>query len=267
MIKKGWCGPCHQRCGLLIELQDGKAIRVLGDKGHPVSKGFTCERGRMILEHLYHKDRVNFPLKRVGSRGSGNFRRIGWAEALDEIAERLENLKARFGPETLAFAHGTYRTYGWPLKRFFNTFGSPNITGAQYICRCPSWIVEWATLGGPVFPDLDRTRLVVLFGAHPKDSCPHPFFSGLMHAKKRGAKLIVIDPMYTDSVQPGMIHAEHGWWFPERPSGWPELSGAFLSNCNNLTSDAPGFVSPEIGSWPLSALNCKIQKIEEGTLI
>lgn len=211
MITRGWCGPCHQRCGLLIDIQGGRAIRVKGDRRHPISKGFTCERGRTILDHLYHKDRVNFPLERVGSRGSGHFKTIGWPEALDGIAERLEALRARFGPETLAFAHGTYRTYGWPVKRFFNLFGSPNITGAQYICRCPSWTVEWATLGGPVFPDLERTNLIVLFGAHPKDSCPHPFFSGLVHAKKRGAKLIVVDPMQNEEARMADI------WLPIRP--------------------------------------------------
>jgi len=118
---------------------------VAGDKDHPLSRGFTCARGRMILEHLYHKDRINYPLKRKGEQGKNEWQRISWQQALDEIAEKLNDLKEKYGAETLAFSHGTYRTYGWPLKRFFNLFGSPNIMGAQNVCRCPGWTIEWAT--------------------------------------------------------------------------------------------------------------------------
>src|SRR3989304_7453105 len=132
--KRGWCGPCHQRCGLLIKFDNGRASSVRGDHDHPISKGFMCEKGGLILEHLYHKDRVNYPLKRIGERGSNRWEKISWIEALDNIADRLGVIKEKYGAESLVYSHGTYRTYGWPIKRFLNLFGSPNIMGATSIC-------------------------------------------------------------------------------------------------------------------------------------
>jgi len=110
MERRGWCGPCHQRCGLLVKLEHGKAVSVKGDDRHPISKGFICKRGRLILEHLYHKDRVNYPLKRVGERGENIWKRVSWSEAMDEIADRLGNIREKYGAESLVFSHGTYRT-------------------------------------------------------------------------------------------------------------------------------------------------------------
>ena len=210
-ITKGWCGPCHHRCGVEVSLEKEKVINITGDKNHPLSRGFMCARGKTLLEHLYHKDRVNFPLKRAGGRGENRWERISWKQALDEIAEKLSYLKEKYGSETLAFAHGTYRTYGWPVKRFFNLFGSPNIMGAQNICRCPGWILEWTTMGGPLFPDMRNTKLIILCGSHFKESSPHPGYSGLVSAKKNGAKLIVIDPMKNDEAELADI------WLPIQP--------------------------------------------------
>jgi len=102
-VSRGWCGPCHHRCGLKIDFDGDKAIKVTGDKEHPLSRGFICARGRTILEHLYHKDRVNFPLKRKGERGKNEWIRISWDQALDEISEKLQHLKDKYGSETLAF--------------------------------------------------------------------------------------------------------------------------------------------------------------------
>lgn len=211
MEKRGWCGPCHHRCGLKLKIQNGKIVSVRGDEEHPFSLGFMCKRGKTILEHLYHESRLNYPLKRIGDRGTNEWRRVSWVEALDEISDRLARIREEYGPESLVFSHGTYRTYGWPIKRFFNLFGSPNIMGAQSICRCPSWIVEWATYGSPCFPDIRNTSLIVLFGSHPKDSAPHPLWAGIKRAKERGVKLIVADPVRSDEAELADI------WLPLRP--------------------------------------------------
>jgi anaerobic selenocysteine-containing dehydrogenase len=211
MVVKGWCGPCHQRCGLNVNIDGGTAITIDGDRDHPISRGFTCARGRTILEHLYHKDRLNYPLKRQGDRGKNQWLQITWQQALDEIATKLNRLKEIYGAETLAFSHGTYRTYGWPLKRFFNLFGSPNIMGAQSVCRCPGWTIEWSTFGGPLFPDFENTKLIMLCGSHFKESCPHPAWTGLIKAKQKGTKIIVVDPVKNEEAKIADI------WLPIRP--------------------------------------------------
>jgi len=211
MEKRGWCGPCHHRCGLKLKIENEKVVSVRGDEDHPMSRGFMCSRGQTILEHLYHDSRLNYPLKRTGDRGTNEWKRVSWEEALDEISEKLGKIREKYGAESLVFSHGTYRTYGWPIKRFFNLFGSPNIMGTQSICRCPSWIVEWTTYGGPCFPDVRNTSLIVLFGSHPKDSCPHPAWTGIKRAKEGGVKLIVADPMRNAEAELADI------WLPLRP--------------------------------------------------
>ena len=163
-IKKTWCGLCHPRCGTLLEFEGDRAIRVKGDPDNPFNRGRICQRGSLMLEHLYHKDRLNFPLKREGGKGEGKWKRITWDTGMDEVAQKLILLKDTYGPETLAFSHGTYRTYHWDGKRFFNLFGSPNMTGANHICMCPTHIVDWATYGSFAFGDLINAALIVVWG-------------------------------------------------------------------------------------------------------
>jgi len=67
--------------------------------------------------------------------------------------------------------------------------------GAQNICRCPGWIIEWTTMGGPLFADMTNSKLIILCGSHYKESSPHPGWEALIKAKQNGAKLVVVDPM------------------------------------------------------------------------
>src|SRR5512136_1787686 len=152
-VRKGWCGPCHLRCGMLVQFENGRAIGVQGDPANPVNRGALCRRGQLILEHLYNPARLNYPLKRAGRRGEGKWQKLTWDQAMDEIADKLGALRDRYGAETLAFSRGTHRTYGWAMKRFLNLFGSPNMTGANIICMCPSHAVEWSTYGSFAIQD------------------------------------------------------------------------------------------------------------------
>jgi anaerobic selenocysteine-containing dehydrogenase len=198
-IRRGWCGPCHDRCGLRIHLENGIAKKVTGDPEHP-SRGFLCDRGALILEHLYHPDRLNFPLKRVGERGEGKWERISWDQALDEIAENLKEIKKKHGPEALANSSGTDRTYRLDMVRFFNLYGSPNRCGAQQICWCPSETVEVSIWGSMTFSDIFNASCIVLWGFGPGESKPIDW-STLLMAKKRGTKFIVVDPRFTKDAR------------------------------------------------------------------
>ena len=210
-VRRGWCGPCHRRCGLLVHFDGNKAIKIEGDPEHPVNRGAMCERGRLILEHLYHPDRLNYPLKRSDGKGQGRWQRITWDQALDEIARKLMVIKDEAGPEALAFSSGTYRTYGWARKRFYNLFGSPNVTGGSQICMCPSHTIEWSTYGFFARGDVRNANLVVVWGFQPSNSYPIPDWIDLVRAKKSGTKLIVIDPRRTNLAS----KADH--WVQLRP--------------------------------------------------
>lgn len=200
-VRKGWCGPCHTRCGLLMYFEGDRAVKVEGDPEHPVNRGAICERGRLILEHLYHPDRLNYPFKRIGGRGQGRWQQVTWHQALDEIAKKLTAIKDEAGPEALAFSEGTYRTYGWARRRFYNLFGSPNLTGANQICFCPLHTVEWSTYGFMSRGDVRNTDCVVVWGFQPSESQLIPGWRDLVEAKKRRAKLIVVDPRRTREAE------------------------------------------------------------------
>ncbi|MCP3177229.1 molybdopterin-dependent oxidoreductase [Desulfuromonas sp. KJ2020] len=194
-IRKSYCGLCHPRCGTLLHIENNKVVKVTGDPDHPISRGAICERGRLMVEHLYHPQRLNYPLKRVGKKGEGHWQRISWDQALDEVAEKLASLKEKHGAETLAFTHGTKRTYHWDCRRFFNLFGSPNTCGVNTICMCPSYATEYATYGGMIMgSEVMGARCVVLWGNNASNSSPLYLSAHLAKARKNGAKLIVIDP-------------------------------------------------------------------------
>jgi len=193
-----------------MEIEGGRAVSVRGDTDHPVTKGFICSRGRLMIDHLYHPDRINYPLKRKGERGSGQWQQIGWDQALDEVTSKLEALRGEHGAETLAFTHGTKRTLHWDERRFFNLFGSPNICGANNVCMCPSQAVEYATCGGFSFGDVRQTKCLVLWGHGPSQSNP-ALFGAISRAKKNGARLIVVDPRRIQEAEMADI------WLPIRP--------------------------------------------------
>jgi anaerobic selenocysteine-containing dehydrogenase len=81
---------CPDTCGLVTEVADGRAIKLGGNPNHPVTQGWLCTKVRPYLDFVYHPDRLTHPLRRVGPKGSGQWTRISWAEALAEIAERWQ---------------------------------------------------------------------------------------------------------------------------------------------------------------------------------
>ena len=200
-FRRTYCGLCHPRCGLRFEMENGRAVKVTGDPEHPITRGRICGRGKLMLEHVYHPDRLNYPLKRKGERGAGKWEKITWEQALDEVAQKLSSLRDKYGAETLAFSHGTKRTYHWDERRFYNLFGSPNIFGANNVCMCPSQAVEYATYGGFAWSDVMRTKCVVLWGHAPSQSDPIGLYPNILAAKKNGAQLIVVDPRRIPEAQ------------------------------------------------------------------
>ncbi|MBU2498175.1 MAG: molybdopterin-dependent oxidoreductase [Proteobacteria bacterium] len=133
-VKKAVCLWCHSRCRVLVHSENGKLIKIEEDRSDPrVDQIYPATRGCRRLagakEYVYHPDRVKFPLKRKGSRGGNKWERIPWEQALDEIAQKLKELRDEYGPETLMTTSGTDRSNAWTVMRFMNLFGSPNYTG------------------------------------------------------------------------------------------------------------------------------------------
>jgi anaerobic selenocysteine-containing dehydrogenase len=130
----------------------------------------------------------------MGERGEGKWQQVSWDQAQDEVAQKLGKLKDEYGPETLAFTHGTHRTYHWDGRRFFNLFGSPNMCGANNVCMCPTHAVDYATYGGFVHGDLRNTKCLVLWGSAPSKSNVILQFPAIQARREAGMKMIVVDP-------------------------------------------------------------------------
>ena len=203
-IKPTVCFWCKAECGLLAHVNNSELIKLEEDpdwpiKCYPPTKG--CVRRKAAVEYFYHPGRLNYPLKRVGERGEGKWQRISWQYALDEIANKLAELKDNYGPETLAASGGTARTHDEYRARFFNLFGSPNLLGQERICFGPRSIVADAVVG--MFPNYavsKDTNCILLLGAEPLTARPMAA-KAILEAKKRGARMIVVDPCQTHSAR------------------------------------------------------------------
>jgi anaerobic selenocysteine-containing dehydrogenase len=198
------CQACHCNCGVIVHLENGRVTKVTGDPGHPMNRGFICVKGRAQPELLYHPDRLKYPVRRAGERGEGKWQRISWDEALDEISERLREVKEKYGAESIAIMTGTGPRTGNNMAHVYTLLlGTPNrISVDNHICFAPSTMAERCTYGGmttmmEIGPDYPNADCIVVWGGNPLASHP-PRGEEIVQAKrKRGAKLIVIDPRRT----------------------------------------------------------------------
>lgn len=204
-VKRASCFLCHLNCGVLCTKENGRVVKIEGDPDNPHNEGYVCSR----LEHdrwkdfEYNPNRLKRPLKRVGERGSGQWEEITWDQAFDEMAERLADLRDKYGAETLCFLEGTYRTQSNLHYKFTNLFGTPNTGGNGTICYSSDMWLEPCTYGGFCSDKSDwkRADLVVLWGRNPAASELLNWQWTLRNMQERGAKLIVIDPRFCEVAQ------------------------------------------------------------------
>ena len=215
---------CECRCALRFHVVDDEVAWVetdnTGDDTYGDHQLRACQRGRSIRRWINHPDRLTVPLKRVGKRGEGKFEEISWDEALDTIAESYKKVLDEYGPEAVLVQYATgvqdsnIRNF---VKRlacinggFLKTYGS--YSSAQ-IGQALPWLYGGREANGT--SDVANSKLVVLFGdnsCETKMSGGGPTYHYMMGLEKSGAKVIVIDPRYTDTAA---VHADQ--WIPVRP--------------------------------------------------
>jgi len=186
---------------MLVTVEDGVARKIQGDPSMPFTEGTLCTKVAHYLERTYAPDRLLYPQKRVGKKGEGKFKRISWDEALDEIAARLKALD----PETIlpcsyAGTMGMVQ-YSSMDRRFFHRLGASLLD--RTLCSSAGKQGLKATLGGSVGMDperFDEAKLIILWGANPIVSNLH-LWSRVQDAKRRGAKVVAIDPYRSLSAE------------------------------------------------------------------
>ena len=202
-VKRSICAMCAYNCGILVYVKNDKILKIAGNPDNPVSRGFVCKRMSSAIQWLYQTGQLTYPLKRVGKRGENKWAKISYEEALDEIAEKLKELKEKHGAHTLAVSEGTLRyAEFWMRARFMNLFGSPNTFHPGVVCGLNRETIGAAIAGFRVNAkgaDVLRARCLVIQASNPRG------FSPKMAQQLRMIKeldpgrllLIVIDPRDT----------------------------------------------------------------------
>src|ERR1700675_3003443 len=211
-LVRGACPhDCPDTCALHVTVENGRAIKVEGDPEHPTTNGVLCTKVARYLERTYSDARVLHPLQRVGKKGDGRFRRISWDEALDTIATRFTKIAASpDGPQAiLPYSYaGTMGLlqYGSMDRRFFHQLGASLLD--RTICSAAGKAGYIATVGAAIGIDMEEfenARLILIGGSSPIVSNLH-LWSRIQEAKRRGAKLIAIDPYRSQTAEKCHLH-------------------------------------------------------------
>ncbi|MEN8894133.1 molybdopterin oxidoreductase family protein [Planktotalea arctica] len=197
-VRKTTCYMCACRCGINVHMKEGKVAYIEGNKDHPVNKGVLCAKGSAGIMQVNAPSRLKAPLKRVGSRGSGEFEEISWEEALTIATDWLAPIRAE-NPEKLAFFTGRDQSQSF-TSFWAQHFGTPNYAAHGGFCSVNMAAAGIYTMGGAFWefgqPDWDHTKLFMLFGV-AEDHDSNPIKMGIGKIKARGARVIGVNPIRT----------------------------------------------------------------------
>lgn len=240
---------CPDTCAMRVTVEAGRVVKVQGDPEHPTTHGALCQKVSRYAERTYHPERVLRPRKRIGPKGSGRFVEVSWDDALDDIARRLRAIAARDPQAIVPYSYaGTMGlVQGESMAaRFFHRLGASLLD--RTICASAGAEALAATYGGKVGMHVEHfaeSRLILIWGSNSIASNLH-FWSIAQEAKRRGAKLVCIDPRRSETADKchqhlqllpgtdgalalGLMHEliRHDWldhdYIARHTEGWPAL--------------------------------------------
>jgi anaerobic selenocysteine-containing dehydrogenase len=213
IVLRGACPhDCPDTCATLVEVRDGRAVGFRGDPDHPVTQGWLCAKVRPYLQRVYAPDRLLYPLRRVGEKGSGDWQRITWDEAIAEITDRWQAIIAEYSaaailPYSYSGTLGLLQL-GVVNARLWNRMGASGLQ--RSICGAAAETAVRLTLGARMSPDprdVRHSRLIVIWGHNPASTSPH-FMPFLREAQRAGAYVVVIDPRRTTTARSADEHLQ-----------------------------------------------------------
>lgn len=241
---------CPDTCGVVTEVEKGRAVDFYAAASHPITSNWLCAKVRPYLNHVYHPERLLYPLRRVGPKGSGQWVRITWDEAIDEIVSRWQAIIAEYGaaailPYSYSGTLGLVQM-GVSSARLWNRLGASQLE--RTICGAAAEFAVEMTLGvrqSQSYQDVQHSRLVIIWGHNPVTTAPH-FMPHLKAAQRNGTKVVVIDPRQTKTAKGadwhlapkpgtdgalalGLAHllVREGWadeaWLARHTVGWERL--------------------------------------------
>lgn len=197
---------CPSTCALDVEIIDSKTIgRVRGAKDDPYTAGVICEKVARYAERVHNPSRVHYPMKRVGPKGSGQFERVSWDEALDDIAQKFLSIEQEFGAEAIwpyCYAGTMGHVMRDGLERLRNAKGYSKQYGT--ICAMISWagfVAGTGKLMGANPEEMAKSDVVVIWGTNPVHTQVNVMTHAMRAKKERGAKIVVIDIYETATMK------------------------------------------------------------------
>ncbi len=201
---------CPDSCSLQVTVEEGRVAQIEGGYGNPLTQGFICSKVRRFPQHLYSAERIAVPAIRTGAKGADRFSPISWGEAFDRLEHNIREIAKRYGGEAiLPLSYGGSNgavTHQAADRRFFFRLGASRL--ARTVCAAPSTAAAtglYGKMAGVSPTDYDRSRLIVVWGANPSASGIH-FAAAIQNAKRRGAKLVVVDPRRIPLARQADLH-------------------------------------------------------------
>jgi anaerobic selenocysteine-containing dehydrogenase len=201
---------CPDTCSLAVSVEKGRLTRIDGSHRQAVTGGYICSKVRRFGDRVYGSDRLRRPGLRVGAKGDGRFRDVSWEEALDAVATRMREVRARDGSEAiLPVSYGGSNglvTQDTADAQLFRRLGTARL--ARTVCAAPTTTAAAALYGrmpGVTYADYDHAKLIIVWGANPSTTGIH-LVPHVRAAVKAGAALVVIDPRRTPLAKQADIH-------------------------------------------------------------
>lgn len=201
---------CPDSCTLHVTVERGRVVSIDGGHENPVTNGYICGKVRRFADRVYGEDRLLYPAIRQGAKGQGTFTRVSWTEALDHIAEKMQEIRDRDTAEAiLPFSYGGSNgllTHDTDDAVLFRGFGTSRL--ARTVCAAPTGAANQMLYGkmpGVTYADYVHAKLIVLWGVNPSASGIHlvPY---LKEARAAGARLVVVDPRATALARQADLH-------------------------------------------------------------
>jgi thiosulfate reductase/polysulfide reductase chain A len=225
------CEMCFWRCGGIASLRDGKLWKFEGNPKDPQSRGRLCPRGTGAVGSHYDPDRLQKPLIRRGERGKEEWTAVTWDEAFVYIADRMQKIKAQYGPEAVsAFNHGIGQRF---IQHMLKSWGATNFAGPSFAqcrgARDVGFALTFGTgLGSPEPTDIENTDCLVLIGSHLGENMHNLQVQEFANAVERRIPIIVVDPRFSVAA------SKAKYWLPIRPGTDLAL---LLAWCNVLVTE------------------------------
>lgn len=199
-LSHGCTLDCHDCCRFSVEVEDGKVLSIKGEKTNPYTKGFICKKGKMHLDRLNHKDRIYSPMKKV----NGVWVEIDFDEALDIMSEKLTYYKNKYSSKSIMHydQYGTGSVLKCIENIFFNYYGGVCIQkgGPCWSAGMKAQKADFGDVKSNSIDDMKNSKRIILWGKNPANTTIHTM-KAVLDAKRNGSKIIVIDPIYTETAK------------------------------------------------------------------